>query len=149
MRRTLWISAALLLASCGGGSPVGTAGEPPSTTTGDLATTVTQSGATTDGSAAGLSVGDCLIEETIDYQGEKRPALTDTVPCAEPHAAEVVAMMSGDSFLAAREECKTHAASAHPEIPQEMFYVFGPNERTGTEYACLYNSEGQAGTLAG
>lgn len=94
-----------------------------------------------------LSVGACLMEEMIEYQGEEKPALTANIPCSEPHAAEVVAVVSGDSFLDARTACKELAAADYPDIAQERFYPMGPTARGGSEYACLYGSAGEAGSL--
>lgn len=140
-----WILALALLASaCGqadGSSPTATSSP-------DAATTMSVSiGTEAEDQGLDLSAGSCLIEEMAEYQGEERPALTANVACSEPHAAEVVAVVTAGSFLDAREECKEVAAADHPDIGQERFYPMGPIVRGGTEYACLYASSGEAGSI--
>lgn len=101
-----------------------------------------------EGGGVDLSAGACLVEEKVEYQGEEKPALTANIDCSEPHAAEVVAVVAGDSFLKARDACKEFAADEYSDIPQERFYLMGPSVRGGDKYACLYDSAGEAGYLS-
>jgi hypothetical protein len=149
----LVVALAVLVAACGGD-----AGPAPTTPDEALGSATAETGETPDpaeqpdeGGDGGvdLSAGACLVEELIEYQGEEKPALTGNVACSEPHAAEVVAVVNGDSFLDARTACKELAAAEYPDIAQERFYPMGPTARGGSEYACLYDSAGETGSLRG